>query len=190
MEKKSPGARLRELMAQPSTLVAPGAYDGISARLIEAAGFQALYRTGGGTSASYLGHPDLGLLTLTEMVDHARRIAASVRIPVIADADTGYGNALNVIRTVHEFERAGVAGIHLEDQVFPKRCGFLRGKAVIPREEFVTKIKAAVSERLSDDFVIIARTDARAVEGLDAAIERCKYYADAGADALFFEAPE
>lgn len=185
-----PGEILRNLLERPGALVAPGAYDGISARLIQEAGFEALYRTGGGTSASLLGQPDLGLLTMVEMAAHAARIAAAVEIPVIADADTGYGNALNVVRTVHEFERAGVAAIHLEDQVFPKRCGFLAGKDVISREEFVAKVKAAVNERSTDDLVIIARTDARQVEGLDQAIERCKYYADAGAEVLFFEAPE
>lgn len=186
----NPGRLFRELLAGPKALVAPGAYDGISARLIEQAGFKAIYRTGGGTSATLLGQPDLGLTTMTEMVDHAARIVSSVNVPVIADADTGFGNVLNVIRTVHEFERSGVAAIHLEDQIFPKRCAFMSGKEVVDKEEFIEKIKAAVSERMNDDFVIIARTDARGPEGLQKAIDRCKYYAEAGADVLFFSGPE
>ena len=186
----NPGRIFRELLKGPNALVAPGAYDGISARLIERAGFKSIYRTGGGTSATLLGQPDLGLTTLTEMVDHATRISAAVNLPVIADADTGYGNVLNVIRTVHEFERAGVAAIHLEDQVFPKRCAFMAGKEVVPIGEFVDKIKAALAERMNEDFMIIARSDARGSEGLQKSIDRCKHYIDAGAEMLFYSGPE
>lgn len=171
-------------------VIAPGAYDGISARLIAQAGFQAIYMTGGGTSASRIGQPDLGLTTLTEMVTNAAMIVECTGLPVIADADTGFGNPLNIVRTVREYERAGVAGIHLEDQVSPKRCGYLEGKQVIPSEEFVQKIKAAVGSRRNPDFLIIARTDARAVYGLEEAIRRANLYLDAGADMFFVEAPQ
>jgi carboxyvinyl-carboxyphosphonate phosphorylmutase len=181
--------RLRELLAQPEPLVAPGAYDALSARLVEQAGFDVVYMTGFGTTASLAGRPDVGLLTGTEMVDNARRIAAAVDVPVIADADTGYGNAINVVRTVQAYEQAGVAGIHLEDQVMPKKCGHMSGKAVIPADEMAGKIRAAVAARRDPDFLLIARTDAAAVEGLSAAIERARAYADAGADVLFVEAP-
>ncbi|KAA9159766.1 oxaloacetate decarboxylase [Amycolatopsis acidicola] len=181
-------ARLRELLAGGDPVVAPGAYDALSARLIEDAGFPAVYMTGFGVTASLLGRPDVGLLTMTEMVDAARRIAAAVDLPVVADADTGYGNALNVIRTVREYETAGVAGIHLEDQVSPKRCGHMEGKQVVTADAMVDKVKAAVRARRNNDFVLIARTDARAVEGIDAAIERAHRYREAGADALFVEA--
>jgi carboxyvinyl-carboxyphosphonate phosphorylmutase len=183
-------ARLRALLARPEPLLAAGAYDGLSARLVEAAGFDAVYMTGFGTAASLLGRPDVGLLTLTEMVGNAGRIADAVSVPVIADADTGYGNPINVVRTVQAYERAGVAGIHLEDQVAPKKCGHMAGKSVVPVEEHVAKVRAAVAARQNPDFVLIARTDARAVEGLDAAIERARRYADAGADVLFVEAPQ
>jgi 2,3-dimethylmalate lyase len=181
--------RLRELLAQPEPLVAPGAYDALSARLVEQAGFDVVYMTGFGSTASLAGRPDVGLLTGTEMVDNARRIAAAVDVPVIADADTGYGNAINVVRTVQAYEQAGVAGIHLEDQVMPKKCGHMSGKAVIPADEMVGKIRAAVAARRDPDFLLIARTDAAAVEGLSAAIERARAYAGAGADVLFVEAP-
>jgi len=181
--------RLRELLARPEPLVAPGAYDALSARLVEQAGFDVVYMTGFGTTASLAGRPDVGLLTGTEMVDNARRIAAAVDVPVIADADTGYGNAINVVRTVQAYEQAGVAGIHLEDQVMPKKCGHMSGKAVIPADEMVGKIRAAVAARRDPDFLLIARTDAAAVEGLSAAIDRARAYADAGADVLFVEAP-
>lgn len=184
------GRILRDLMKGSEILLAPGAYDGFSARLIEEAGFKVAYRTGAGAAATVLGQPDIGLITMSEMVSHAANIAAAIKIPVISDADTGYGNALNVIRTVHEFERAGVAAIHLEDQVFPKRCGHLEGKRVIPTEEFTAKIRAAANERMNKDFVIIARTDARAVEGVEKTLDRCKYYVEAGADMIFFEAPQ
>ena len=181
--------RLRELLGRPEPLVAPGAYDALSARLVEQAGFDVVYMTGFGTTASLAGRPDVGLLTGTEMVDNARRIAAAVDVPVIADADTGYGNAINVVRTVQAYEQAGVAGIHLEDQVMPKKCGHMSGKAVIPADEMAGKIRAAVEARRDPDFLLIARTDAAAVEGLSAAIDRARAYADAGADVLFVEAP-
>ncbi|GHF60763.1 carboxyvinyl-carboxyphosphonate phosphorylmutase [Amycolatopsis bartoniae] len=182
--------RLRELLAGSEPVLAPGAYDALSARLAEEAGFQTVYMTGFGVTASLLGRPDVGLLTMTEMVDTARRITSAVDVPVLADADTGYGNALNVIRTVQEYERAGVAGIHLEDQISPKRCGHMTGKQVVPADTAVDKIRAAVAARRDPDFVLVARTDARAVEGVDAAIERAHRYRDAGADALFVEALE
>jgi 2,3-dimethylmalate lyase len=186
---RTPRPRLRELLARPEPLVAPGAYDALSARLIEQAGFDVVYMTGFGSTASLVGRPDVGLLTGTEMVDNARRIAAAVDVPVIADADTGYGNAINVVRTVQAYEQAGVAGIHLEDQVMPKKCGHMSGKAVIPADEMAGKIRAAVAARRDPEFLLIARTDAAAVEGLDAAIARARAYADAGADVLFVEAP-
>jgi carboxyvinyl-carboxyphosphonate phosphorylmutase len=182
--------RLRQLLREPGIVVAPGAYDGFSARLIEAAGYRAVYMTGAGTAASHLGQPDLGLATLTEMATHAGHLASCISLPLIADADTGYGNALNVVRTVREYERAGVAGLHLEDQVAPKKCGHIAGKQVIPTKEFADKIRAASEYRTDPDFLIIARTDARAVTGLDDAIERSNRYAEAGADMIFFEAPQ
>ena len=181
--------RLRELLARPEPLVAPGAYDALSARLIEQAGFDVVYMTGFGSTASLVGRPDVGLLTGTEMVDNARRIAAAVDLPVIADADTGYGNAINVVRTVQAYEQAGVAGIHLEDQVMPKKCGHMSGKVVITADEMVGKIRAAVAARRDPEFLLIARTDAAAVEGLPAALDRARAYAAAGADVLFVEAP-
>ena len=181
---------LRTLLSGTETIQAPGAYDCLSARLVEAAGFPIVYMTGFGTSAAYLGRPDIGLLGTSEMVDNAVRIVDAVAIPVIADADTGYGNAINVIRTVQSYERAGVAAIHIEDQVAPKKCGHLEGKQLIPATEMAQKIRAAIDARNSSDFAIIARTDARAVEGLDRALERAHLYVDAGADVLFVEAPE
>ena len=168
-------------------LGAPGAYDAIGARLIEQAGFSVVYMTGGGTSVSR-GYPDFGLLTMDEMVSNAGAMARSISVPLIADADTGYGNELNVTRTVREFEMRGVAGIHIEDQVSPKRCGHLEGKEVISRIDFVSKIRAALEARKSTDFVIIARTDSRAVLGLDEAIWRANAAIDAGADIAFVEA--
>jgi 2,3-dimethylmalate lyase len=182
--------RLRELLAGPDPVLAPGVFDGLGARLVEEAGFPAVYMTGFGTAAALLGRPDVGLLTMSEMVDNAARIAGACELPVIADADTGYGNALNVIRTVQEYERAGVAAIHIEDQVAPKKCGHMEGKQVIPLAEMEAKIRAAVAARRSPDFVIIARTDARAVEGMDSAIERARCYREVGADVLFVEAAE
>ena len=169
-------------------MVAPGAFDPLAARLVEEAGFAAVYMTGFGTSAALLGRPDVGLLTMTEMADSAGRIAACVDIPLIADADTGYGNPLNVIRTVGAYEAAGVAGLHIEDQVAPKKCGHMEGKQVIGADEMAQKVRAAVDARTDPDFVIIARTDARAVEGLDSALDRARRYRDAGADVLFIEA--
>jgi carboxyvinyl-carboxyphosphonate phosphorylmutase len=169
-------------------VLAPGAYDAMSALLVEQAGFPAVYMTGFGTTASLLGRPDIGLLTMSEMTAAARRIVSAVDIPVIADADNGYGNAINVMRTVREYEAAGVAAIHLEDQTSPKRCGHMEGKEVIPAGTMAGKVEAAVAAREDPDFVIIARTDARAVEGFDAALERARRYRDAGADMLFLEA--
>jgi carboxyvinyl-carboxyphosphonate phosphorylmutase len=187
---RQPGgaARLRALLDSGRTIVAPGAFDSLSARLVEEAGFPAVYMTGFGTSATLIGRPDVGLLTMTEMVGNAGRIAACVDIPVIADADTGYGNPLNVIRTVGAYEAAGIAGIHIEDQVAPKKCGHLEGKQVIPAVEMAQKIRAAVEARSQPEFVIIARTDARAVEGLERALQRARMYREAGADVLFIEA--
>jgi len=183
-------SRLRALLARDEPLLVPGAYDALSARLVEHAGFEAAYMTGFGATASLLAMPDVGLLSLAEMVDNAARMARAVDVPLISDADTGYGNAINVARTVQQFERAGVAAIHLEDQVSPKRCGHMTGKQVVPVTEMVEKVRAAVEARLDPDFVLIARTDARAVDGLDAALERAAAYRDAGADVLFVEAPE
>jgi len=181
-------ARLRALLASGRTIVAPGAFDPLAARLVEEAGFAAVYMTGFGTSAAVLGRPDVGLLTMTEMAGNAARIAACVDIPLIADADTGYGNPINVIRTVGAYEAAGVAGIHIEDQVAPKKCGHMDGKLVIPAAEMAAKIQAATEARADPDFVIIARTDARAVEGFEQALARARLYLEAGADALFIEA--
>jgi carboxyvinyl-carboxyphosphonate phosphorylmutase len=188
-DRPSPGRRLRELLAGPQPLVAPGAYDALSARMVEQAGFDVVYMTGFGTTASLIGRPDVGLLTGAEMVDNARRIVAAVDVPVIADADTGYGNAINVLRTVQLYEQAGVAGIQLEDQVAPKKCGHMSGKAVIPVEEMVGKLRAAVAARRDPDLVVIARTDAVAVSGVADAVSRARAYAEAGADVLFVEAP-
>ncbi len=188
--------RLRELLKRPTPILAPGAFDALSARVVESAGFDAVYMTGFGSSASLLGQPDVGLLTGNEMMDNARRIAQAINVPLIADADTGYGNPLNVIRTVREYERAGIAAMHIEDQVSPKKCGHMDRKRVIPVEEMVAKIRAAVEARSDDGddgddgIVIIARTDARAIEGLDAALDRAERYRDAGADVLFVEAPQ
>jgi 2-methylisocitrate lyase-like PEP mutase family enzyme len=183
------GATLRELLKRDEPVLAPGAFDALSARIIEATGFPAVYMTGFGTAASLLGRPDVGLLGMSEMVDNARRIVQAVGVPVIADADTGYGNPLNVIRTIHEYEQAGVAALHIEDQVSPKKCGHMEGKQLIPAEDMQAKLRAAVAARRSD-LVLIARTDARAVEGFPSAIERAQRYRDAGADVIFFEAPQ
>jgi 2-methylisocitrate lyase-like PEP mutase family enzyme len=185
----SRAARLRQLLRAEPIVQAPGAYDGLTATLIEQAGFPAVYMTGAGTSAAQ-GFPDYGLLTLTEMVDNAAIITRSVGVPVISDADTGYGNELNVTRTVREFEARGVAAIHIEDQVAPKRCGHLDGKEVVSREEFEIKIRAAAAARRDRDFMIIARTDARAVLGMDEAIARARLAIAVGADMAFVEAVE
>lgn len=180
-------SKLRALFARELLVVAPGAYDGLTTRLVEQAGFEAVYMTGAGTAAAH-GYPDYGLLTGSEMADNAAFMAAAGTIPVIADADTGYGNELNVTRTIRDFERAGVAAVHIEDQVAPKRCGHLDGKEVIGRDAFVGKIAAAVTARRDPDFMIIARTDARAVADLNEAIERANLALDAGADIAFVEA--
>ena len=186
---RTPRARLRELVSAPAPLVAPGAYDALSARLIEQGGFHAVYMSGFGTTASLIGRPDVGLLSGTEMVDNARRIVSAVDVPVIADADTGYGNAINVVRTVQLFEQAGVSAIQLEDQVMPKKCGHMGGKVLVGADEMVGKLRAAVAARRDPDLMIIARTDAVAVAGVDDAIARARAFAKAGADALFVEAP-
>lgn len=182
--------KLRELLEQPGIIRAPGVYDAWSARLVEMSGFQAAYITGYGTSASVLGQPDIGLMTMTEMVTQAKNIAAATGIPLIADGDNGYGGVLNVARTVREYEQAGVAGIQLEDQVFPKRCGHMEGKQLIPGEEMLAKIRAASYARCSEDFLLVIRTDARSVAGFDEAIERAQAYAGEGADVIFLEALE
>jgi 2-methylisocitrate lyase-like PEP mutase family enzyme len=176
-------------LRQEKMLVAPAAYDCIGARAIEDAGFPLVYMTGSGTAAM-LGYPDYGLVTMSEMADNAGRLAAAVKVPVFADADTGYGNELNVTRTVQEYARRGVAGLHIEDQTFPKKCGQLDDKEVIPATEFIAKVKAAVAARPDPDFIIIARTDARAVLGLDEAVARMNAALDAGADIAFLEAPQ
>ena len=186
---RTPRARLRERISGSAPLVAPGAYDALSARLIEQAGFGAVYMTGFGTTASLIGRPDVGLLSGAEMVDNARRIVSAVDVPVIADADTGYGNAINVVRTVQLYEQAGVAGIQLEDQVMPKKCGHMSGKLLIGADEMAGKLRAAVEARRDPDLLIIARTDAVAVTGVDDAIARARSFAEAGADLLFVEAP-
>lgn len=182
--------RLRELLARSDVLAIPGAYDALSARLIVQAGFPAVYMTGFGTSASVLGQPDVGLLTMSEMVSRASALVpVAGDVPLIADADTGYGNPLNVRRTIREYERAGVAGLHIEDQIWPKKCGHMEGKQVIPMEEMVQKVRAAVDARQDPDFVIIARTDANAVTSFEDALRRGQAYREAGADVIFIEAP-
>ena len=183
------GPALRERLARPEILVAPGVHDALAARIVERAGFEAVYFTGAGFSYTHLGTPDLGLVSLSETVWRIAAIAEATRLPVIADGDTGYGNALNIGRTIREFERAGAAAIQIEDQTFPKRCGHLTGKTLIGAEEMVGKIKAAVDAR-RDGILVIGRTDARGVEGYDAALERALRYKEAGADVLFVEAPE
>lgn len=181
--------RLRDLLARQEMLVAPGAYDCLTARMIEQAGFSAVYMTGAGTAAS-LGFPDYGLTTMTEMAANAGRIADTVKVPVIADADTGFGNELNMVRTVREYERRGVAGMHIEDQTFPKKCGHLENKTVIDKDAYLSKIAAAAAARTDPEFLIIARTDARAMLGLDEAIDRANRALAAGADMAFVEAAQ
>src|SRR6516165_12099287 len=188
-EPMSVRQRMRRLIERPGYTPAPGAYDPLTARLVEAAGFEAVYLTGGGYSRAN-GYPDLGLLTLGENVRFIGLTVEAVGIPVIADADAGYGNALNVIRTVREYEKAGIAAFHLEDQISPKKCGHYEGKEVVSKGEMVGKIHAAVDTRRDRDLVIIARSDARAVEGLQAAIDRVNAYLEAGADVGFVEAPQ
>jgi len=181
---------LRKLIEDKQILVAPGAHDVLTAKVIEKVGFNAVYMTGYGQAASVLGKPDVGLMTMTEMQGQARKFAAAVDIPVIADGDTGFGNAVNTIRTVQEYEQAGVAAIQLEDQVAPKKCGHMTGRQVVPLDEMLGKIEAAKSARKDEDFVIIARTDARTSSGFEEALKRAKAYADVGADVIFFESPE
>ena len=185
----SNAAKFRTLLAAKKMIVAPGAIDCITGRAIAHAGFSAAYMTGAGTSAT-LGYPDYGLITMSEMVGNASRIVNSIDIPLISDSDTGFGNELNVFRTVQEFERAGVAAIHIEDQVFPKKCGHLDNKELVSREDFIAKIRAASAARKSKDFCIIARTDSRAVVSLDEAVDRANAALAAGADVAFVEAPQ
>jgi len=185
----TPASQLRTLLRGYEIVVAPGAYDGITAKLIAQAGFSVAYMTGAGTAAS-LGYPDFGLVTMHEMADNAGRIARASGLPVVADADTGYGNELNAFRTVQEYERRGVAGLHIEDQVFPKKCGHLDDKEVIARADFIAKIRAAVAAKQDPDFLLIARTDSRAVIGMEEAVARCNEALEAGADMAFLEAPQ
>jgi carboxyvinyl-carboxyphosphonate phosphorylmutase len=180
--------RLRELLDQPGPLLCPGTFDCVSAKVAERCGFPVLSISGAALAASVLGYPDVGLPTMAEVLNQARNIARCVEVPVTVDADTGYGNALNAMRAAREFETAGLAGMMIEDQVFPKRCGHFEGKKVIPAEEMVIKLKAVCEARRSDDFVIIARTDARAIHGIDEAIRRALMYCEAGADMIFVEA--
>lgn len=181
--------QLRKLLAEPGLVLGGGAHDALSARIVEQVGYPLCVVTGAGVSMCR-GYPDVGLVTMPEMVENARYIAEAVTIPVVVDADNGYGNAINAMRTVREFERAGIAGIHIEDQVWPKRCGHMFGKRVIPKEEMVGKIKAALDARHDKDFVVIARCDALMVNGLEDALERGEAYVEAGADMLFFEMRE
>ena len=177
--------RFRKMLTNNEIIVAPGVYDCVSAKIAEKVGFPAVYSGSFITSASIYGKPDVGLVTGTEMISHARNITGSVNVPVLADADTGYGNPINVRRTVQEYEKAGVAGIHIEDQVHPKKCGNMPGRHTIPTEEMVAKIKAAVDARVNEDFVIVARSDAYAEYGIDEIIARGRACAEAGADAFF-----
>ena len=185
----NPRKQLRQLLAGPGYVITPGAYDTLTARLVQLAGFESVYLTGGGYSRAN-GYPDVGLLTMTEVVQWIARTVDTVEIPVIADMDSGYGNAVNVVRSVREYEKTGVAAFHLEDQISPKKCGHYEGKQLVTKAEMVGKIKAAVDTRRDQDMVIIARTDARAVEGLQAALDRMSAYLDAGADVGFVEAPQ
>ncbi|HHT15973.1 MAG TPA: oxaloacetate decarboxylase [Clostridiales bacterium] len=184
------GKKLRDLLKRDEILVAPGAHDGISAKIIEKLGFNAIYGTGYGASASRLGKPDAGLMTLTEMTTHMHSLACNVNIPVIADGDTGFGNAVNAMRAVQEYEAAGVAAIQLEDQVLPKKCGHMLGREIVSTEEMVGKIRAAKSARNNPDFCIIARTDARTKYGIDETLRRIEAFANAGADIIFAESLE
>ena len=180
--------KFRQLLNQPGIIQAPGAYDCLTAKLIQHAGFPAVYMTGAGTSVAQLGYPDLGLATMTDMIANAGSIADILDVPLIADADTGYGGILNVRRTIRQYERAGVAAVHIEDQEMPKRCGHLDDKKVVSTQDMVQKIRAAVDARTDDDFTIIVRTDSIAVTGWEDAMHRCEQYMKAGADALFVEA--
>ncbi len=183
-------AKMRELLQTKKMVVAPGAHDAMTAKIIGRLGFDAVYMTGYGQSASHLGQPDVGLMTMSEMVARAANIVEAAGVPVIADADTGFGNAVNVMRTVREYEKAGVAVIQLEDQVMPKKCGHMIGREIIPMDEMVGKIKAAVDTRINPDFMIMARTDARTIMGIEEAIKRGQAYKAAGADIVFIESPE
>lgn len=180
---------LKSMLKANKPLVIPGVYDAIGAKIAEKVGFEAMFQTGYGTSATLFGMPDYGFIGATETIDNARRICRAVSVPVIVDSDTGYGNALSVWKLVRELESAGASGIFLEDQRWPKRCGHMQGKEVITQEEYTEKLGAAVDSRQSKDFIIVARTDARATEGLDAAIERSLQNKKTGADAIFIEAP-
>lgn len=180
--------RFRQLLERPGPVVLPGVYDGISVRSVEAAGFEAAFVSGAAVTASVLGYPDVGLQTMPEILQQVRHMARAVDIPLLVDIDTGYGNALNMTRTIREFEDAGAAGVFFEDQTFPKKCGHFEGKDVVPAEEMIAKIKAACDTRRNKDLVIVARTDARASYGLDAAIERAGQYVEAGADVIYVEA--
>lgn len=180
---------LKQLFKRDRLLVAPGCFDGLSARLVEEAGFDAAYLSGGAVARS-MGIPDIGLVTMSEVIERAAQVVSAVKIPIIADADTGYGNAVNLVRSVKEFERTGVAAIHIEDQITPKRCGHLDGKEVIPLAEMEKKLEAALASRTDPDFCIIARTDARGVHGLEDAISRGRAFAKLGVDAVFVEAPQ
>ena len=188
-DNMKPTTTLRGLIERPEILLCPGTYDPLMAKLIKQVGFEALYMTGAGVSHSALAMPDLGLTTMSEMVDRAARLADASELPLICDADTGFGNAINVMRTVKEYERAGVAGLHIEDQDIPKRCGHLFGKSLVPAGEMVGKLKAALDTRKDEDFIIIARTDARTALGFEEAMERAHAYSEAGADVIFFESP-
>jgi carboxyvinyl-carboxyphosphonate phosphorylmutase len=181
---------LRKMLAQPGIIIMPGAYDSLSAKLIEKTGFKLIGITGAGICASLLGVPDVGLTTMTEILNQTRNIVKATNLPVLCDCDNGYGNPFNVMRTVREFEEAGVAGLWIEDQATPKRCGHFEGKMVIPKGEMILKIKAALEARRDPDLVIMARTDARAEHGLDEAISRAGDYVEAGADMIFIEAPQ
>ena len=185
----NPRQTLKQLLKRNQLLVAPGCFDGLSARLVEEAGFEAAYLSGGAVARS-MGIPDIGLVTMSETIERAAQVVSAIKIPIIADADTGYGNAVNLVRTVREFERAGVAAIHIEDQITPKRCGHLDGKEVISLSEMEMKLEAALKTRTDPDFCIIARTDTRGVNGFDDAIDRARSFARLGVDAIFVEAPQ
>jgi 2-methylisocitrate lyase-like PEP mutase family enzyme len=185
----TPRQILKQYLKRDKLLVAPGCFDGLSARLVEEAGFEAAYLSGGAVARS-MGIPDIGLVTMSETIERAAQVVSAIKIPIIADADTGYGNAVNLVRTVREFERAGVAAIHIEDQITPKRCGHLDGKELISPAEMVKKLEAALATRTDPDFGIIARTDARGVHGFDDAIKRARAFAKVGVDAIFVEAPQ
>lgn len=190
MTEISKTKRLRQLIGSESPLMIPACFNALSARLIEQAGFKAIYISGAGVASNFVGYPDIGLTTMTEVLENARNIVHVTHVPVICDIDTGFGNAINVIRTVREFESAGLAGVQLEDQVMPKKCGHTEGKILVSKEEMVQKIRAAVDARKDHDFILIARTDAIAVNGLEDALIRAKAYQEAGADVIFVEAPE